>query len=425
MCAWNLGDASNSSDPKAKSTTKFRASTQAHTHWVNDIVLAANNTAIVSASSDLTVKIWRPLAGESEAHTLGQHTDYVKCVATPSGGDWVASGGLDRKICLWDLNGAGKSLEIDVSGEDITEKGSVYALSVGRSILASGGPESIVRLWDPKSGKRITKFVGHTDNVRSILVNEAGDTVMTASSDQTVKVWSVAAGRCMYTLTMHNDSVWSLYSDHPELGVFYSSDRSGLVVKTDVRGTLEMDDGLSVAVAQEHNGVSKIVASDDYIWTASASSSINRWRNVETGPDALLPETYRHARASSISSKPQQTPPAAVNGTTRKEIPAKSILRISHTASFPPQISSLFDPNSASPPGLGRKGSDVLIDQTAHGVEPMDHLPEETIEGQNGLVKHKLLNDRRRVLTLDTAGDVLLWDLIKVCLTGHPDRGGF
>ncbi|KAG7110667.1 UBP9-binding protein like [Verticillium longisporum] len=30
-----------------------------------------------------------------------------------------------------------------------------------------------------------------------------------------------------------------------------------------------------------------------------------------------------------------------------------------------------------------------------------------------GLVKHKLLNDRRRVLTLDTAGDVLLWDLIR------------
>lgn len=415
VCAWDLNSVGDTSDPKAKPpTTKFRASTQAHTHWVNDIVLAANNTALVSASSDLTVKIWRPLAGDSEAHTLGQHADFVKCVATPRGGDWVASGGLDRKIYLWDLNGKGKSLEIDVSGEEITEKGSVYALSAGRNMLASGGPESVVRLWDPKSGKRITKFVGHTDNVRSILVSEAGDTVMTASSDQTVKVWSVTAGRCMYTLTMHNDSVWSLFSDHPDLGVFYSSDRSGWVVKNDVRGTADMDEGLSVAVAQEHNGVSKVVASDDWIWTASTSSSINRWRNVETGPGAQLPEAYRRARASSISSKPIKAPHAASNGSTPKEIPAKSILRISHAATFPP-ISTDSETNLAATPGSVKKGSEVL-EPELHIVEPLDHLPEETIEGQNGLVKHKLLSDRRRVLTLDTAGDVLLWDLIRVGL---------
>ncbi|KAM0815015.1 putative WD domain-containing protein [Seiridium cardinale] len=413
VCAWDLYSVGNSPDSKSKPTTKFRASTQAHTHWVNDIVLAANNTALVSASSDLTVKIWRPLAGDPEAHTLGEHADYVKCVATPKGGDWVVSGGLDRKIALWDLNGKGKALEIDVSGEEITEKGSVYALSAGRNILASGGPESVVRLWDPKSGKRITKFVGHTDNVRSILVNEAGDTVMTASSDQTVKVWSVTAGRCMYTLTMHNDSVWSLFSDQPDLGVFYSSDRSGWVVKTDVRGALDMDDGLSVAVAQEHNGVSKIVASPDWIWTASTSSSINRWRNVETGPDAQLPDAYKRARANSVSSKPQQTQPSTVNGANKKEISPKSILRISHTAAFPPPIASPSEPNLVAPPSFGRKGSDVFIEPEPHAVEPLDHLPEETIEGQNGLVKHKLLNDRRRVLTLDTAGDVLLWDLIR------------
>lgn len=313
---------------------------------------------------------------------------------------------------MWDINGGGKSLEIDVRGEEVTEKGSVYALSVGRSILASGGPESIVRLWDPKSGKRITKLVGHTDNIRSILVNEAGDTVMTASSDQTVKVWSVTAGRCMYTLTMHNDSVWSLFSDHPELSVFYSSDRSGLVVKTDVRETADMDEGLSVAIALEHNGVSKIVASDKYIWTASASSSINRWLNVETGPDAPLPESLKQLRASSTSPPSQQPPMATVNGSS-KEIPTNSILRISNTASFPPHSESVSEPNLTTASNISRKGSEVLVEPFVPAVQPIHHLPEETIEGQNGLVKHKLLNDRRRVLTLDTAGDVLLWDLIK------------
>ncbi|KAI0121437.1 WD40 repeat-like protein [Hypoxylon sp. NC0597] len=421
ICAWDLNldlnshsdrNRASSRDAKSQPTTKFRASTQAHTHWVNDIVLAANNAALVSASSDLTVKVWRPELGDTEPHTIGQHADYVKCVATPNNADWVASGGLDRKIYLWDLNGKGKSLEIDVRGEDVSEKASVYAMSANPTILASGGPESIVRLWDPKSGKRITKLVGHTDNIRAILMNEAGDTVMTASSDQTVKVWSVTAGRCMHTLTMHNDSVWSLFSEDPELAVFYSSDRSGLIVKTDTRGTVEMDEGLSVAVAQEHDGVNKVVACGNYIWTATSSSSINRWTNVETGPDAPLPEPFRHLRASSPVSRSRKPSAASADGLAKSEIPANSILRISNTAAFPPDLNEPSEPNLT----LGAvpwKGSEVMGDSAIPVIEPIHHLPEETIEGQNGLVKHKLLNDRRRVLTLDTAGDVLLWDLIR------------
>ncbi|KAK4691411.1 WD repeat-containing protein 48, partial [Lecanoromycetidae sp. Uapishka_2] len=272
ICAWDLDldlktkptyDDNPFSSPEEapqtkakKSASSFRQQVQAHTHWVNDLLLTHDNSALVSASSDITVKIWRPHSEESQLPTtIGLHSDYVKCLASPgTHSDWVASGGLDHKIRLWDLNGGGEMLHIDIGEDESSAKGSVYALSVRGSIMASGGPESIVRLWDPKSGKRITNFVGHTDNIRDILVNEDGDTVMTASSDQSIKVWSITAGRCMYTLTMHNDSVWSLHSDHPQLSLFYSTDRSGVVAKTDVRDCVDMDEGLSLAVAQEHEG---------------------------------------------------------------------------------------------------------------------------------------------------------------------------
>jgi WD repeat-containing protein 48 len=356
-----------------------------------------------------------------EPVTIGQHADFAKRVATPSQStSWVASGGLDRKLYLWDLSGAGKTLEIDVSGEEVVEKGSVYALAVTHDILANGGPEGIVRLWDPRSGQRITKFVGHTDVIRDILISESGDMVLSASSDQTVKVWSVTAGRCMHTLTMHDSSVWALFSDDPQLGVFYSADRSGLVVKTDVRGTLgEMDNGLSLAIAQEDIGVSKVVAWNGSIWTARARASINRWRDVDTGEGLQLPETYKQHRASMVTVRSKESsapavvaPMSGMAENAKTTIPAKSILRISNTASFPLVI--------------GRAGDEALGDSAqresepsslSSAVEPIHSVPEETIEGQFGLVKHKLLNDRRRVLTLDTAGDVLLWDLIQVRIT--------
>ncbi|RAR09394.1 WD40 repeat-like protein [Stemphylium lycopersici] len=429
ICAWDLHLDLNKSDPDERDPfadsnaadfkpppTQFRQQVQAHTHWINDIVLAQNNNALVSASSDITVKVWRPAATDQlPPQTIGLHTDYVKRVASPGGNEsWIASGGLDRKISLWDLNGAGKKLEIAVGEDENTAKGSVYALAATPNLIASGGPESIVRVWDQRSGKRITKFVGHTDNVRDILLAQDGDMILTGSSDQTVKVWSMTAGRCMYTLTMHNDSVWSLHSDSPELDTFYSSDRSGLVAKSDVRNCAEMDEGVSVAVCQEHDGVNKLVAAGDYIWTATSSSSINRWNDVETAAEIELPESYKWHRnsvstmRSRYPSPPGSSPP--VNGATPK-IPLKSLLRMSHTAPFPQALAT--KDTDASTLASARKPSEVLTAADHSVADTVRPLPDFTIEGQNGLIKHHLLNDRRRVLTLDTAGEVVLWDLLQ------------
>lgn len=395
---------------------------------MNDILLAQSNSALVSASSDITVKVWRPHSEENQIPTtVGLHSDYVKCLASPGAhSDWVASGGLDHKIRIWDLNGGGERLQIDIGEDENSDKGSVYALSVRGSIMASGGPESIVRLWDPKSGKRITNFVGHTDNIRDILINQDGDTIMTASSDQSVKVWSITAGRCMYTLTMHNDSVWSLYSDHPQLSLFYSSDRSGLVAKTDVRGCDDMDEGLSLAIAQEHEGVSKVVVAGDYLWTATSSSSINRWFDVDTKMEVQNPEPPRHNRLSSIASRSSKVPssPTATstahftNGITSSKIPLSCVLRMSNNAPLPGQKARDIEVATIYSVTSNRKMSEAITDQDLGIITAFHELPAETIEGQNGLIKHVMLNDRRRVLALDTAGEVTMWDLLKVCDKG-------
>ena len=427
--------------------SKLQKQVQAHTHWINDIKLVQNNEALVSASSDMTVKVWRAndvdtydtvssTSTQSHPQTIGLHDDYVKCLASPSWGnndndngnwDWIASGGLDHKIRVWDLHGAGQKLQISI-GEDegaIAAKGSVYALAATPSILASGGPESIVRVWDTRTGKRIRNFVGHTDNIRHILAARDGDAFVTASSDRTIKIWSMTAGRCMHTFTMHSDSVWSLYSDHPHLALFYSSDRSGLVAKTDSRKCVDFDQGICVAVCQENQGVSKIVVAGNYLWTGTSSSSINRWEDVNTrDAEIQLPESYRAQRASvtSIISKRQSIPVKSTQSSfaneQRTQIPIQCLLKLSSTTSFPFRQQKDVD-TSTIYSSIGKKASEAVLDAESSGSFPYRSLPELTIEGQNGLIKHILLNDRRRVLTLDTAGELMLWDLMQVSLVKH------
>ena len=402
MCAWNIDTATTS-----KPHTQFNKQIHAHTHWVNDIVLADNKRALISASSDITVKLWRPFSEDSNnGSDIGKHNDYVKCLASPSeGSDWVASGGLDQTVRIWDLNGAGERLSIDTREEGKKDKGSVYALSARPSIIANGGPDSIIKLWDPKTGKSITKFVGHTDLIRCILISEAGDIVVTGSSDQTIKVWSITAGRCVSTLNMHNESVWSLYSDHPRLSVFYSADRGGMIGKTDVRESENLDEGLSIAVANEHGGVTKLVAGAGSIWSSTTSSSINRWKDIDMASPLEMAESPAQQLVSNLVPKSKNV--KADRNTGRSEIPLNCVLKISSS------LSQSFREHESA--GSLRRISEAPMQQgTEDEIVPYHNLPLETIEGQNGLIKHEILNDRKRVLTLDTAGEVVLWDLIRV-----------
>lgn len=377
---------------------------QAHTHWINDIRLVQNDRKLVSASSDATVRIWdtkRLRRGADElGTTIGRHGDFVKCLASPSPtSTWIASAGLDRKIMLWDLNHPGEKLKLEAreTSSGGNDQCSIYALSATPTILASGGPDCMVRMWDARSSDLITKFIGHTDTVRDILISDDGETILSSSSDETIKIWSTRARRCVDTLTMHNHSVWKLHSNCPRLSVFYSSDRSGLIMKTDTRRSSHADNGLSVAVLQEHDPVKTFIANGDYIWTGTQRSSINRWHDVDTSAD-LEPKTSSFP-PNGLS--PPQSPDQenGVVSDSSNKLPRSSTMTLSKFATYP--VPSRIDINPFN------------LDADPETLIPVQSRPCETIEGHYGLIKHKLLNDRRRALTQDAAGDVVLWDLLK------------
>lgn len=290
--------------------TSFRQCVQSHTDWINDIVLCNQNQTLISASSDRTVKVWNPHDPQHSLspHVLGTHKDYVKALAHASDAGYIASGGFDKCIKLWDIREAraGPMLELD----NKAVKTSVYALSVNPSgsVIAAGSPEQHVKVWDPRSGKKCAELVGHTDNVRAVLVSEDGRFLLSGSADSTVRLWSLGEQRCLHTFTHHADSVWSLFSDHPSLDVFYSGDRQGYVCKVDWEHRAEVSEGECVVLCQERDpaveedskddhhvpnhapdlhrrdaksGVQKIIALDDtYFWTATGQTSVNRWRDV-------------------------------------------------------------------------------------------------------------------------------------------------
>ncbi|KAK0566541.1 hypothetical protein OC844_000686 [Tilletia horrida] len=289
--------------------TRFRQCLQSHTDWINDIILCNHNQTLISASSDRTVKIWNPHdpATSLLPSTFGSHSDYVRCLAHASDANAVISAGLDRTVKIWDLGLASTSGIRDVHTSDrpvweLSEQTigqSVYALATtpAASMIAVGTPARTIRLWDPRARPQaspIANLIGHTDNVRALLISADGKHLLSGSSDSTIRLWSIPEQRCLHTFTHHNDSVWSLFSSDPNLDVFYSGDRRGYLCKVDLEGCGDIGEGECVVLAQVDSnaatssagGIQKIVALDNaFVWTAGGSSSVQMWRDVPSRLD--------------------------------------------------------------------------------------------------------------------------------------------
>src|SRR5215467_7776763 len=68
-------------------------------------------------------------------------------------------------------------------GRSLTNSGVVLCLDTSPKghFLASGGKDGVVNLWDYKTGKIVDRFEGHSDPVWALAFDQTGQTVASAS----------------------------------------------------------------------------------------------------------------------------------------------------------------------------------------------------------------------------------------------------
>jgi WD40 repeat protein len=113
------------------------------------------------------------LVGEMEGHT-----DMVTTLSLSTDGQWLASGSLDSTVRIWNVQ------------------------------------ESIDALCGNHALKCYLVLEGHDNRVCDILFSGDGVSVVSASTDSTVKIWSIETGNCLYTLSGHSSLVSSISISH-------------------------------------------------------------------------------------------------------------------------------------------------------------------------------------------------------------------
>jgi WD40 repeat protein len=67
-----------------------------------------------------------------------------------------------------------------------------------------------IKLWDVASGREVRSLTGHTNWVYSVAFSPDGRLLASGSADETIKLWEVASGSEVRTLSGHTNTVYSV-----------------------------------------------------------------------------------------------------------------------------------------------------------------------------------------------------------------------
>ena len=107
------------------------------------------------------------------------------------------------------------------------------------SLIASGGDDYKIKVWDYKLRRCLFTLLGHLDYIRTVQFHPSHPWILSASDDQTIRMWNWQVRTCMSVLTGHNHYVMCA-NFHPKEDLIVSAsldqtvrvwDTSGLVKK--------------------------------------------------------------------------------------------------------------------------------------------------------------------------------------------------
>jgi WD40 repeat protein len=171
---------------------------------------------LISGREDGVVQSWR--AGSFNTVVLSTtytgHTEPVRAVAAnptqiilPQGPNTgvtlIASGGVDRTVQIWEAQSGRSIIKYEGHTASISalawnqytqDRGTIGNEPVG-TIIASTSDDGTVHIWRVADGKLLTKYGQHTGKVNAVAWFFNNQQIVSGGDDKTVQVWDPQTGR--------------------------------------------------------------------------------------------------------------------------------------------------------------------------------------------------------------------------------------
>lgn len=191
----------------------------------------------------------------------------IGALAFSPDGTLLATGGDDGRIFLWEIPSGKQVRSLD------GHKGRICALVFspdGRRLASASGDETVA-LWNPIEGQRLLSGEGHEGCVLSLAFSPDGKTLASGSFDNTIRLWDVPTNKLRGTLAAHDGAVSAL-AFTPDKQLLLSAGYDRRVVFWDAQKGSERQRLQSPRRAGEITGL--VVGADNRFVVAGTSSFI-------------------------------------------------------------------------------------------------------------------------------------------------------
>lgn len=171
-----------------------------HKYSVNAAAWSRDGQRVATAAGDDTritkpgeVKVWDAATGQ-ELFSLGDHKRATMTVAFSPDANILASGGLDEKVILTDLE---TQQAIGSFNGHQRPVNCVLFHPNGQTVISGSGGRFVgghtVKLWNRESGEELASLENHEGRISALAVSQDGMLMASGSYDKQVILWSLVA----------------------------------------------------------------------------------------------------------------------------------------------------------------------------------------------------------------------------------------
>jgi WD40 repeat protein len=144
--------------------------------------------------------------------------DSVLCLSLTPDAKMLAAGGCDRLVRVWDLSGGAASAKLEQTVENHADWVLGVALSPDGKKLLTASRDKTAKVWDLEKKESLATFPEHQNAVYGVAFKADGKVGFSVGADKTLRLWRVDGdGKQIKAVGGHGDEVYRIVSYPAEL----------------------------------------------------------------------------------------------------------------------------------------------------------------------------------------------------------------